>query len=155
MTASPDANGLSVFNINSSALFGNNKVQQIELITNNSTNIVINVAGTAVNWVAGNMVGDLTQNSWRERVVWNFYEATSIDFKGKNMNGQVLAPYADVKAAGPIDGSIFAKSLATTGEVHLPGYKGTIGFSPVPEPSSAGLLLLGATAALLRRKRIS
>ena len=155
MTASPNASGLAVFSINSSDLFGNNRVQQIELITNNAANIVINVAGQAVNWNAGNMVGDLTQNKWRELVVWNFYEATTIDFGSKNMNGQILAPNADVKAAGPLDGSIFAKSLTTTGEVHLPGYKGTIPFSPVPEPSAAGLVLLGAAATLLRRKRTS
>ncbi len=151
MTASPDANGLAVFSINASDLFGNNRVQQIELLTNNSSNILINVAGQSVNWTAGNMVGDLTQNKWRELVVWNFYEATSINFGSKNMNGQVLAPFADVKAGGPIDGSIFAKSLTTSGEVHLPGYNGNI--NVIPELSSLGLILLGATAALMRRKR--
>ncbi len=151
MTAAPDYSGLAVFSINASDLFGNNRVQQIELLTNNSSNILINVAGTSVNWTAGNIVGDLTQNKWRELVVWNFHEATSINFGSKNMMGQVLAPNATVTASGNIDGSIFAKNLTTTSEVHLPGYKGTINI--VPEPSSAGLVLLGAAAALMRRKR--
>ena len=155
MTASPDSNGLAVFSVNASDLFGNNKVQQIELFSNNAANIVINVAGKVISWNAGNMVGDLTQNRLRGRLVWNFYEATDIDFKSKNMNGQVLAPNADIRTGGPIDGSVFAKSLTTTGEVHLPGYNGTLGVSPVPEPSAAGLVLLGATTLLLRRKRNS
>lgn len=153
LTATPDAGGLAVFSINASDLFGNSRVQQIELITNNSANIVINVAGNSVNWTAGNIVGDLTQNKWRELVVWNFFEATNINFGSRNMMGQVLAPNASVTASGNIDGSIFARNLTTTSEVHLPGYNGTINF--VPEPSSAGLVLIGAVAALMRRKRSS
>ena len=112
---------------------------------------MINVAGQTVNWTNGNMVGDLTQSYWRERVIWNFYEATSINFGSKNMMGQVLAPNASVTTAGNIDGSIFAKNLTTTSEVHLPGYKGNI--TIVPEPSSSLLGLIGATVLIFRRKR--
>ena len=151
MTASPDSAGLAVFSINSNNLFGNNLVQQIELLTNNSTNILINVAGQSVNWTAGNMVGNLTQNKWRERVVWNFYQATSIDFGSRNMMGQVLAPNATVTTSANIDGSIFAKNLITTSEVHLPGYRGSI--VVIPEPSTSLLGIIGATAMLFLRRR--
>ncbi|MFD2255152.1 choice-of-anchor A family protein [Luteolibacter algae] len=150
MTAAPDSNGLAVFSLSASDIFGNNKVQQIELITNNAADILINVAGAVINWTAGNIVGDLTQDQWSKRVIWNFYEATDINFGSKNMQGQVLAPNASVTTSGVIDGSIYAKNLTTTSEVHLPSYDGNI---VVPEPSSALLSLLGATALLLRRKR--
>ncbi len=149
-TANPNSNGLAVFAVNGADVFGNSKVQQIELLTNNAADILINVAGSVINWNFGNIVGDLTQNKWRERVVWNFYEATAVNFNSKNMMGQVLAPNATVTASGPIDGSVFAKNLTTTGEVHLPGYNGNF---TVPEPSSTAFGLLTAAAFLIRRKR--
>lgn len=152
MTASPDSSGLAVFSINAQNLFGNKLAQQIELITKGASDILINVAGKSVNWTAGNMVGDLTKEYWRERVVWNFYEATSVDFGSKNMMGQVLAPYASVTASGNIDGSIFAKNLTTTSEVHFPGYNGSI--TVIPEPGTSALGLIAAAILLVRRKRV-
>ena len=153
-TATPDSDGLAVFSVNGSDIFGNSKAQQIELITNHAADILINVAGETINWDYGNMVGAFTQNEWREKIVWNFYEATSVNFGSRNMNGQILAPNAVVTASGPIDGSVFAKGLTTTGEIHLPGYKGGIPIhSPIPEPSSLLLGIAGAAAFLLRRKR--
>ncbi|WP_411827139.1 choice-of-anchor A family protein [Luteolibacter sp. AS25] len=150
LNATPDSTGLAVFSVNGADIFGDSKVQQIELFANSAADILINVAGTVINWDFGNIVGDLTQEAWRERVVWNFYEATEINFNSKNMMGQVLAPNATITTSGNIDGSVFAKNLITTSEVHLPGYDGNI---VVPEPSSAMLMLLGSAAALLRRKR--
>lgn len=148
-TANPDSSGTAVFSINGNDVFGNNKAQRLEIVTNNAADILINVAGAVINWSAGDMVGAFDQDEWQERIVWNFYEATSINFGGKQFGGQILAPNADITTNGVIDGSVFAKSLTTQSEVHLPGYNGNL----VPEPSSALLTLVGATALLLRRKR--
>ncbi len=147
--ATPDASGLAIFSIDGTALFGNQNVQQIELLANGATDVLINVSGSTINWQHGNLVGLFTESAWRESIVWNFHEAESINFGSKNMMGQILAPNADVIAQGNLDGSIFAKNLTTTSEVHLPGYNGNMA---VPEPSA---LLLGACGALLllRRRR--
>lgn len=151
LNASPNANGLAVFSLNAADLFNNNKVQQIELNANGATDIVINVAGTNVVWNAGNMVGILNTDAVRDSLVWNFYQATTIDFGSHTIDGQVLAPYANVTSSGNIDGSIYANSLTTTSEVHLPSYAGNI--VAVPEPSLIGLSGVGALVLLLRRKR--
>lgn len=150
-TATPNANGVAVLLIDGTSLFNNDKVQQIGITTNGARDILINVGGRTLDWQYGNLVGLFTDNAFRDDIVWNFYEATNINFGSRNMMGQVLAPFADVTTQGNIDGSIFAKSLYTTSEVHLPGYAGTFQ-GAIPEPSSAAfgmaaLLLLG-----IRRK---
>lgn len=102
----------------------------------------------------------------RDNIIWNFYEATTVNFGSRNMMGQVIAPYAHVTSQGNIDGSIFARSLTTTGEVHLPGYNGLFqngatsaesqlpGMAGVaiPEPGSMTLAAF-AGLLLMRRKR--
>lgn len=148
--SAPDTNGLAVFLVDGNSLFNNQKVQQIELLANGATDVLINVSGGTINWQHGNMVGLFTQNGWRENIVWNFFEAENINFGSKNMMGQILAPNASVTAQGNLDGSIFAKNLSTTSEVHLPGYKGNI---VIPEPSSAILIGAAGLALLVRRKR--
>lgn len=151
--ATPDSNGLAVFSINGSDLFSNSKVQQIELVANGATDILINVNGAQINWQYGNLVGLFTQAGWRDNIVWNFADATTINFGGHNMMGQVLAPNADITTSGVIDGSVVANSLTTTSEVHLPGYNGNIPLQSVPEPSFALLGGLGVLLLAGRRKR--
>lgn len=152
--ATPDSAGLAVFSIQAADLFSNNQVQQIELLPNGATDILINVAGNTVDWTGnGNLVGNFTQSYWRERIVWNFGEATSLNIRSHNMMGQVLAPNAAVSAQANFDGSLFARTLQTSSEVHLPGYNGGISFvTPIPEPGTAALLALASLVALLRRR---
>ncbi|MBK1881577.1 choice-of-anchor A family protein [Luteolibacter pohnpeiensis] len=147
--AVPDENGLAVFYVDGSDLFSNSYVQQIELIANGATDIIINVSGSTINWQYGNLVGLFTDEYWQSRIVWNFYEAETIDFGSKNMMGQVLAPNASVTTANPIDGSIFAAELTANSEIHLPGYAGSM----IPEPTTALLGLVGGLVLLARRKR--
>ena len=143
--------GVAIFQIKASDLFDNTKVQQIELTPNQAQTIVINVAGATVNWQYGNMVGNLANQSWRANLIWNFYEATTIDLDGKNFMGALLAPLATVKAGGPIDGSVAVRSLTTTGEVHLPVYQGAITAAcpqatPTPSPTATATSTFTATA---------
>jgi len=114
--------GLAVFNVSGSTLFGNSSVAQIEVINNaNASAILVNVTGSTVNWTNGNMVGAfLTSRAGRAALLWNFPTATTVNLGARNFMGALLAPYAAVTAAGPIDGSTAVKSLTTTGEVHLP-----------------------------------
>ncbi|MBK1829838.1 choice-of-anchor A family protein [Verrucomicrobiaceae bacterium R5-34] len=148
-SATPDDDGTAIFSYSGNDIFSNNYVQQIELDLNSASTVVINVSGTDIDWTSGNMVGSFTDLAVRESVIWNFYEAESIDFGSYNMMGQVLAPNATVTTSANIDGSIYAQNLTTTSEVHLPTYNGEL----VPEPSSLAMLGLSAFAFLMRRKR--
>ena len=120
--------GVAIFEVAGSALFGNNNVQQIELIPGSASTIVINVTGSAVNWSGnGNMVGSFTSSNWRSRVIWNFAEASTINFGSHNMMGAVLAPYAHVTTSANIDGATAVRALTTSSEIHQPTFGGDIG----------------------------
>jgi choice-of-anchor A domain-containing protein len=117
-----DANGLAVFNIAANDSFNLGSIAQIEVKGNHSAanTILINVSGSTVNWNNGNMVGMLTSNAGRQKVIWNFYEATTIN-TNKNFNGALLAPFADVNTSSVnLDGSVVVKKLSNAGEVHRP-----------------------------------
>jgi len=159
--ATPNDDGIAVFSYDASDIFSNSKAQSIDINAPADTDIVINIAGFDVQWTDGNFIGDFNLNTVQERVIWNFYEATSIDFGGRAFSGQVLAPNAHVTSNGVIDGSIYAASIQTNSEVHLPTYREEPlppGFplpptTNIPEPSSTALLGLGALGLLLRRNR--
>ncbi len=118
--------GFATFWVNANDIFNNPLVQQIELAPQNATTIVINVAGTTVNWNYGNKVGNFVNKNWRGNVIWNFYEATTINLNSRNFMGALLAPLATVKASGNIDGAVAVGALATTSEVHQPEFFGNL-----------------------------
>jgi choice-of-anchor A domain-containing protein len=137
--------GLAVFNVSAANVFNSSLIQQIELNAGSATSIVINVSGTTVNFTNGNMVGAWTSSFARSKVIWNFWEATSMFFD-RNFNGAVLAPNAHLRNTTAIDGSVFVSSMQQDGEVHLPNYTGF-----VPTPGS--LALLGAAGLIATRRR--
>lgn len=154
--ATAGAGGLAVFHVSAADLFSNPLGQQFELLPDASvSDIVINVSGSSVNWTNGNMVGLFNDNYWQGHVLWNFYEAESINFGAHNFNGAILAPNASITTAGNIDGLVVANNLTTTAEVHLPNdgnaYDGYV--APVPEPGSALFLMAGAGYLLIWRNR--
>lgn len=145
-TANAGLDGIAVFSVNAGNVFNNNLIQQIELDINGASQIVINVAGTSVNFNNGNMVGSWTSAFARANVIWNFFEATSIDLD-RNFNGAILAPLAHLENSTAIDGSVFVRTFNQTGEVHLPFYNGS-----VPTPGTFALVGMGALAMGRRRR---
>lgn len=145
--AVPGAGGVAVFTVDGNSLFNNDKVQHMDLNLNGATSVVINVLGSAVTWNHGNMVGGFTSADARSKVIWNFFQATSVNLTSKALNGSLLAPNAEVSFQGVIEGSAFVGSMTQRGEVHLPLYTGIV---PAPGALSlAGMSLLIAT----RRRR--
>lgn len=156
--ATAGGDGLAVFNVSGTNIFNNPLGQQFELIPDAFTsNIVINVSGTTVDWTTGNMVGLFNDNYWQGHTLWNFYEATTINFGSHNFNGAILAPYASITSSANIDGLVVANNLTTTGEVHLPNngnaYDGYT--AAVPEPGSALFVLtIGGLLLVARNRRL-
>ncbi|HSJ02041.1 MAG: choice-of-anchor A family protein [Verrucomicrobium sp.] len=157
--ATAGSDGVAVFSISADAIFGNDKAQQIGLNANGATNIVINVSGTNVNWIqnAGNMVGDFNTDYYQAHIVWNFFEATTINLNAHNFNGSILAPNATVTTSNVIDGTVIANNLTTTGEVHLPSASSSNSYAgyrlqAVPEPGSALLVAIAGLMILTRRR---
>jgi len=91
-------------------------------------------------------------------ILWNFYEATSINFGSMRVNGSVLAPYAHVTGGNNFDGALAAKSFSGAVEVHDELFNWTPPLTPpptstVPESSSLLLLLMGLGLISLARLR--
>lgn len=124
----------AIFHLDGAAILENPLVQQIELLPYRAETVVINVAGTTIDWRFGNMIGNLINQNWQGNLVWNFYEATTIDLNGNSFRGALLAPYADIITAGTVDGSVAAKTLTTRAGVHLPSYEGNAGAACADPP---------------------
>lgn len=142
----PDSNGVAVFNVIGSQVFSNNFVQSININFNGATSVVINVAGSTVNFSEGNFTGNFTSMFARSNVLWNMGQATDINMNGKQFNGALLAPSAHLFTQGVMEGSVFVGSFLQRGEVHIPGYAGII-------PAPSVLALAGMSMVVAGRRR--
>lgn len=112
------------------------------------TTALINVNGSTASFQnAGcSLQGGITGST----VLFNFWNATSLNFGGIGMQGSVFAPQANVSFSnGNIEGQLIANSFNGGGEMHLSPFSGTV---PVPEPASMAALAIGL-GALIRRRR--
>ncbi|MCC6427962.1 MAG: choice-of-anchor A family protein [Phycisphaerales bacterium] len=142
--ATPDGDGIAVFNLTASQLTSN-LVQQLELTTNGATSIVVNVTDASVNFNSGDFVGSRQNAAVRASTIWNFIGATGITLD-RQWNGAILAPGAHLTNSTAIEGSVFVGSMTQNGEVHLPNYDGH-----VPTPGS--IVLAGAAVVVAARRR--
>ena len=139
--------GVAVFNVSGASVFNNSRVQQMDVNFGAATSIVINVSGTTINWTNGNMIGNLATDFARARIIWNFFEATSINLQGRAFSGAILAPLAHLTHEGVISGSVAVKSIDQRSEIHLPSFVGYI-----PSPGAAAALVMGGLIASRRRR---
>ncbi|WP_339317755.1 choice-of-anchor A family protein [Paenibacillus sp. FSL R10-2734] len=106
-------------------------------IANNAT-LIINVSGSSIHVPSFAM-----QNGKANKVIFNFYEATSLNIEYTSFFGTILAPKAIVSYAGAeLYGTLIAKSFSGGVEMHLGMYEGeeppptpTPTTSPTPTPS--------------------
>lgn len=126
--------------------------------------VIVNVGGEKIT-----LPGSINFNGpsgLGSKVIWNFYEAESINFNAKGWYGSVLAPQADLKGFNFIDGTVVANDIQG-GAIRNSRYAGALSLaapSPlqniadavaVPEPTTWALMILGfgAVGAMLRRRR--
>jgi len=150
--AVPDANGLSIFALTASDL---EKFGEIQFNRNGADTVIINVDGAAVT-LNDNFLGNAANLG--QNVIWNFYNANDLSLSTA-WRGSVLAPYANGVIGNYIEGSAVFNTLNQNGEIHLGTYAGnyTPPVSPVPEPSTWAMLLLGFAGLgyVMRRRRNS
>ncbi|WP_426360147.1 choice-of-anchor A family protein [Pseudocolwellia sp. HL-MZ19] len=168
-----DANGFAVFELGTVTASGKNSYlvdnqnKDLEVIYNLSDDsiddlsaIIINVPGTTIDFNNNKISANsfLSSEEGRSKVVWNFYEATTITLSS-NFYGNILAPLAVLTSNSDIDGSVAVYGLSQqhSGQIHLPNADLTAstvsGPDPVtvPEPSTL-ILLAGALFFILRKK---
>lgn len=112
--------------------------------------VVINVAGDLINF---QNLGLSVKGTDKSNVLFNFYEATSLNLAGLTVLGSVLAPDAAVKFSnGTIQGTLISDSLTGGGTFEYSAFKGNLPMA-VPEPSAFALIGAAGALALLRRRR--
>ena len=145
------ATDLAVFNIAGADLFAQNSNWKLDF--GNAEKVVINVSGAVLgNPGSVNLSGSGFASY--SNILWNFYEATSINF-GNNWKGSVLAINAAVNTQNDFDGSLAANTYIGSGQIHNYRWDYTPPAVEVSEPSilillMAGLGLIGLTS--LRRR---
>ena len=127
---------------------------ELNLQANTTQTIVFNVYGNDIDFKAKLLDGFANGTTYRDKVVWNFIDATDVDFASENF-GTVLAQYATVHSKNNFNGGVYVSSLDIQGEVHLPLYNGILPPPTVPAPP-AMILASGGIAVVSRiRRRIS
>lgn len=112
--------------------------------------VVINVAGDLINF---QNLGLSVKGTDKSNVLFNFYEATSLNMAGLTVLGSVLAPDAAVKFSnGTIQGTLISDSLTGGGTFEYSAFQGNLPMA-VPEPSAFALIGAAGALALLRRRR--
>ncbi len=156
----PGQSNVAVINITAAQLAS---YPDVKVNLNGATTVIINVTGSSF---TGRPNIHNNQNSFMYNVIWNFVDATTINFGATGWAGTVLAPKALVTTGNPIDGTVVAASFDGTSELHwaptqtdlsflsppLSGGGSNIGTS-VPEPGSLALLLAGLGGLLLVARR--
>jgi choice-of-anchor A domain-containing protein len=143
-------NGTAVFNISASMLTAGNDTVTVN--TNGASTVIINVnscVGSNCTVTLPTSVNFNNPTSYAENVIWNFYNATALNF-GSEFGGTVIAPNAAVTDSNPIDGDLIAGSFTGTGELHNYPFLGTLA---VPEPGTIALLSVGLLGLCAVRRR--
>lgn len=149
---------VEVFNISGSDL---SKINNFSFsgLDNNST-LIINVSGASA--IGFNQNGVSLDGFKNYNVLYNFYQSTNLKFSNVGVQGNILAPLANVSGgSGQINGEVVVGNWASNVQVNaanyfkainVPGYGNT---SPVPEPETSAMLLagLGLVGFAARRQR--
>lgn len=95
----------------------------LEVHVPNGAVALVNVNGTGMDWSGGLDIYGTTYNN----ILYNFYEATSMDINNIEVRGSVLAPYADINFASGVQyGQMICKSLEGQGQFNYFPFHGNI-----------------------------
>jgi choice-of-anchor A domain-containing protein len=115
-----------------------------------SDTIIIDVTGTTVNW------GWQVNATYKNKILWNFKDALTINVGARNFDGAMLAPLAHLNQTNNLQGNVIVKSWSNTGapELHFGNQFKFDGdaYEPVPEPASVIAIAAGLLGVHRRRR---
>lgn len=135
LNAGSKASALDVFTLSGSQLSSANG---LTINADPNATVLINIDGSADQFQNMGITINGTDN---QHVLYNFYQASSLNLSGISVQGTILAPGAATNFAnGNINGSLLVNSVTGGGEGHDFLFQGTI--APTPEASTALSLML-------------
>lgn len=130
---------LNVFNLTTAQLASAN---YLNINAPSGSTVIVNVSGTSAQFhdFAINISG-----TDKSHVLFNFFQATTVQISGISVQGSVLAPLADVFFNnGNIEGVLVANNVSGTGEMHLVNPHIDICVTPTPTSSISGFVYVDA-----------
>jgi choice-of-anchor A domain-containing protein len=161
------ANDVAVFSLDGFTNIFNAQNQSLSLTGSNINDlsaIIINVSGNDLSIInSANLNGNMNRAEISSKIIWNFYEATTIKLNSQKFVGALLAPYAAVtQNGGNIYGSVGALSLITNAEINVPTDVnittpplGVGSATSVPEPTTLILMFIAMAGLLYKRKTLN
>jgi choice-of-anchor A domain-containing protein len=148
--------GVQVFDVSASDLASASNI--VVAGVDPSATLIINVHGTTASMQGGMDSFFAAHNS---HVLFNFIDATTLNFSGIGLEGSILAPNADIHGqSGVIWGQVVGASWTGNmqiNQVYYDGYVPALGNprdnDAVPVPPTAALLLPGLALFAWRRRR--
>ncbi len=111
---------LNVFKVNASDFSSANN---LEIDAPNGSVVLVNVGGKSVSWTGGLTVNGTASTN----VLYNFYEAASLNIQGIDVRGSVLAPLAAVNfPSGVQNGQMICQSLKGSGQFNNSTFLGNV-----------------------------
>jgi type VI secretion system secreted protein VgrG len=148
-TCTASANNLNIIDVGSAAVFSGNSINLIA--TGSNVTLVINVPGTS------DSLGGAGFTSFGNgvTVLFNYYQASSLALGASSFTSSVLAPFANVSAAGgSFNGTLVGDNFNGQIEFHNSDqFAGDL--TSAPEPTSAALAVVGLASivAFMRKRR--
>ena len=113
----PNAQGVAIFNISPSSFFeAQNASGDIKMANgynfSSLKGVLINVSGTSLNTSSSvNLNGNLRNDQWTSKIIWNFSSATSMNMAAQWVGGSLLAPKASVTSQNGFTGNVVCENL--------------------------------------------
>lgn len=122
LTLTGSSASLNVFSLSASDL----AAYGLKIAVPTGSSVLVNVSGATVNWTGksfafpdGNGTCKSGTSTWCHRILYNFYDATTLLASGIGIQGSVLAPYATLDGSGGIvDGQVIVNNLKGGLEYH-------------------------------------
>ena len=145
---------LNVFNVKGSDLSSGNGLY---ISTPSGSTVVINVDGSSVSLQnMGISLGAANQvaTTSKDKILFNFTQASSLNINSIGVTGSNLAPYASVSFSnGSLDGTLIAQSVCGSGTYKINSFTGTIAAVPEPQTWTMFIAGLGMLGIVLRHRR--
>jgi choice-of-anchor A domain-containing protein len=137
---------LAVFNVSAQDLSLPN--QELRLNKGLADTVVINVSGKNVTFTGNNVGNSGFDLASAPNIVWNFYEAETVDFMNYSPKGSIIAPYA-VVSGGDFDGAVAAKSYTGNRQFHFYLFDGSGDITPSSNPNSTPVVSAPSNTAFI------